>query len=190
MHHCFRFIKRNEYMWAAYLRFPSLDTQKMNLKKLLHFTLFTIKVSCYKKQTPWPLVRERTIPTDRPPVSCYTILNLAFKFCTIKFPSWIFLLKLWTLNIDSKWGKWHANKHTKLHYSWILHPNVPNSDKTSFEYSIMYSYVQDMKGMCFVNGSRSETDEMWADTVTTVNWFRPMYQFCIMRIWFFSFLFT
>jgi hypothetical protein len=32
---------------------------------------------CYKqtkqtKQTPWPLVRERTIPTDQPPPLCYS----------------------------------------------------------------------------------------------------------------------
>jgi hypothetical protein len=29
-----------------------------------------VQVCCHKKknQTPWPLVRERTIPTDRPPL--------------------------------------------------------------------------------------------------------------------------
>jgi hypothetical protein len=36
----------------------------------LHLSLFrlNIKHNCTQKQTPWPLVREQTIPTDRPPL--------------------------------------------------------------------------------------------------------------------------
>jgi hypothetical protein len=34
----------------------------------LSYSVFQTLIITNKKQTPWPLVRERTIPTDRPPL--------------------------------------------------------------------------------------------------------------------------
>jgi hypothetical protein len=37
---------------------------EINIEK----TKYMLLLSCHHKQTPWPLVRKRTIPTERPPL--------------------------------------------------------------------------------------------------------------------------
>jgi hypothetical protein len=49
------------------------NTETKFMDGIDRFGMATRVVCIYKnKQTPWPLVRERTIPTDRPPVCIYT----------------------------------------------------------------------------------------------------------------------
>jgi hypothetical protein len=44
------------------------NSTAVSTKHGMKVSLLVLYFQCNSKQTPWPLVRERTIPTDRPPL--------------------------------------------------------------------------------------------------------------------------
>jgi hypothetical protein len=55
-----------EYISDFFL-YPKINTQYSDIHKDIFVCVLTKKQN-KQKQTPWPLVRERTIPTERPPL--------------------------------------------------------------------------------------------------------------------------
>jgi hypothetical protein len=61
---CLEIMKKRTVMTRTGFQGETPIEPKFCVSKLLH----DIVLSSINKQTPWPLVRERTIPTDRPPL--------------------------------------------------------------------------------------------------------------------------
>jgi hypothetical protein len=63
----FLVVVRNAIVGITF-RLDREEMVKMNTLQVRSFHKPSLKLKQKTKQTPWPLVRERTIPTERPPL--------------------------------------------------------------------------------------------------------------------------
>jgi hypothetical protein len=58
---------------------PRVEGGEDDLRLLIVIKSLRLEGSCEQtnnKQTPWPLIRKRTIPTERPPALVNTVMNI------------------------------------------------------------------------------------------------------------------